>query len=265
MPTIQPTGPLQNKWVVNTRAEHQAQPLTEKLIAAGANVISFPLLCITPPENLETVERQLASLKDYDLAIFISTNAVEQTFNKIDTSVLKTLKLACVGQKTGLALKQHGLDSDFCPERYFNSEALLALDELQKFIPGKKIALIKGDGGRDLLKKSLHKWGGDVKSIDVYQRTCPQHSLDLLKYHQQRQELDIIILTSGFSVQSFFTLAGATSGEKSEEIDWINSVTLLLGSERLKKHIPDTFSGKVIFAEDPHDDTLLKELTIAHG
>ncbi len=248
--------PLQTKWIVNTRAEHQALPLTEKLIAAGFNAISFPMLSIVAPENLKKVEHQLVSLEDYDLAIFISTNAVEQTLNKIDSTVLKTLKIACVGHKTALALKEHDLDIDFCPERFFNSEALLALDTFQKFIPGKKIALIKGEGGRDLLKKSLQKWGGDVNSIDVYRRTCPQHNLDLLKNHQQRQELDIIILTSGFSVDNFFTLAGNS--------DWINSVTLLLGSERLKKHIPDTFSGKIIFAEDPNDDTLLKELTIEH-
>lgn len=253
MQTIQPR-PLQNRWVVNTRAEHQAQPLNEKLIAAGANVINFPLLSIAAPENLEKVERQLASLADYDLAIFISTNAVEQTLNKIDTSVLKNLKLACVGEKTGLALKEYGLGIDFCPERFFNSEALLALDAFQKFIPGKKIALIKGEGGRDLLKKSLLKWGGDINSFDVYRRTCPQHNLDLLKNHQLRQELDIIILTSGFSVDNFFTLADKT--------DWIDSLTLLLGSERLKKHIPGNFKGKIIFAEDPNDNTLLKELTI---
>ena len=269
---MEPLGPLQNKWVVNTRAEHQAQPLNEKLIAAGANVISFPLLNIAASENLEKVEHQLASLEDYDLAIFISTNAVEQTLNKIDASVLKALKLGCVGQKTALTLKQHGLDIDFCPERFFNSEALLGLDTFQKFIPGKKIALIKGEGGRDLLEKSLLKWGGDVSSFDVYRRTCPQHSLDLLKNHQLRQELDIIILTSGFSVYNFFTLAGEISGtvETTAETmpdkkNWIDSLTLLLGSERLKKHIPDNFKGKVIFAEDPNDDTLLKELTIEHN
>ncbi len=265
---MEPLGPLQNKWVVNTRAEHQAQPLNEKLIAAGANVISFPLLNIAASENLEKVEHQLASLEDYDLAIFISTNAVEQTLNKIDASVLKALKLGCVGQKTALTLKQHGLDIDFCPERFFNSEALLGLDTFQKFIPGKKIALIKGEGGRDLLKKSLQKWGGDVSSFDVYRRTCPQHNLDLLKNHQQRQELDIIILTSGFSVYNFFTLAGGISGTaetKTDKKDWIDSLTLLLGSERLKKYIPGNFKGRVIFAEDPNDDTLLKALTIEHN
>ncbi|WP_299876219.1 uroporphyrinogen-III synthase [uncultured Cocleimonas sp.] len=254
--------PLQNKWVVNTRAEHQAQPLNEKLIAAGAHVIRFPLLNIEAPENLVKVEQQLASLADYDLAIFISTNAVEQTFNKIDPSVFKNIKLACVGKKTGLALKQFGLDIDFCPERFFNSEALLALDEFQQFIPGKKIALIKGEGGRDLLEKSLQKWGGEVSSIAVYRRTCPQHNLDLLKTHQQHQELDIIILTSGFSVDNFFTLADENSESAVTKNSWMNSLTVLLGSDRLKKHIPDNFKGKVIFAEDPNDDTLLKELTI---
>ncbi|MEB8431548.1 uroporphyrinogen-III synthase [Cocleimonas sp. KMM 6892] len=261
--------PLKNKWIVNTRAAHQAQPLTEKLRDAGATVINFPLLEIEAPENYEDVEQQLSALEQYDLAIFISTNAVERTLDKVDVSTLKKLKLACVGKKTGLALKKHGLDSDFCPERFFNSEALLALDAFQQFIPGKNIALIKGEGGRDLLQKSLLKWGGDVDSINVYRRTCPQHNLALLKNHQQRQELDIIILTSGFSIDHFFELADkhsetavTNSNNKSNENNLMNSVTLLLGSERLKSHIPDSFKGKVIFAEDPNDDTLLKELTI---
>ncbi len=257
---MEPPLPLQNKWIVNTRAEHQAQPMNKKLSAAGANVISFPLLSIKAPESLEAVEHQLASLEDYDIAIFISTNAVEQTLNKIDSSVLNSLKLACTGSKTALALKENGFEIDFCPERFFNSEALLALDSFQEFVPGKKIAIIKGEGGRNLLTKTLQKWGGDVTSIDVYRRTCPQLNLDLLKNHQQREELDIILLTSGFSIYNFFALADTFS----EKNKWINSLTLLLGSERLKKHIPSTFKGKVLFAEDPNDDTLLKELTIEY-
>ncbi len=261
--------PLQNKWVVNTRAKHQAQPLNKMLIAAGANVIQFPLLNIEAPENLEKVEQQLASLEDYDLAIFISINAVKQTLNKIDANILQKLKLACVGEKTGLALKEHGLDIDFCPERFFNSEALLALDAFQQFIPGKKITLIKGEGGRNLLEKSLQKWGGDVETFDVYRRVCPQQNLDLLKNHQQRQELDIMLFTSGFSIDKFFTLAGfldeKSADTNTDKNQWINAMTLLLGSERLKSHIPGDFKGNVICAEDPNDETLLKELMIEYG
>ncbi len=258
--------PLKNKWIANTRAEHQAQPLTKKLLAAGANVIHFPLLSIEPPKNLKEVEQQLALLGNYDLAVFISSNAVEQTLNKIDARVLKTLKLACVGEKTGLVLKAHDLKIDFCPKQFFNSEALLALDAFQKFIPGKKIALIKGHGGRKLLEKSLRKWGGDINTIEVYRRTCPNHNIDFLKKYHQHQELDIIILTSGFSVCNFFTLAGNLSdsskaGANNKE-DWIDSLTLLLGSERLQKYVPDNFKGRVIFAEDPSDETLLKELSV---
>ena len=94
-----------------------------------------------------------------------------------------------------------------------------------------------------------------------------------MKNHKQCEELDIILLTSGFSVYNFFALAGIFSDtnaddyaeNEAENNDWINSLTLLLGSERLKKHIPSTFKGKVIFAEDPNDDTLLEELTIVYG
>ena len=135
---------LKNKWIVITRPEHQAQELSKKLLKVGGCPIHFPLIEIKPIIDLASVKHQLDSLQDYDLIIFISANAVEQTLDYLPAESLASVKIASVGKKTAQALTNCGVNVDFCPEQIFNSEALLAIPEFQKFIKGKKIAIIRG-------------------------------------------------------------------------------------------------------------------------
>jgi len=248
---------LKDKWIAITRPSHQAKVLTNKLEESGAHVIQFPLIEIGPPRNLEDIKAQLDNLNDYDLAIFVSANAVVHCLNLVEPNSFKAIKIASTGKKTAEVLEQHELYVDFYPERFFNSEALLALPQLQKFSEGKKIAIIRGDDGRNLLRDKLIQLGAHVDYINVYSRTCPQVSLSLLKQSWDRHQLDIVILTSGTSVISFFQLAA--------DEPWINKLTLLLGSQRLQQKIPEQFQGKILIAEDPSDETIYQVLKTKYG
>ena len=245
--------PLKDKWIVITRPAHQSENLKCKLELGNANPILFPLIEITPPADLDLVKKQLDNLQAYDLVVFVSANAVKHTFEKISPSVLQNVKVATTGKKTADALEQLGIKIDFCPKDIFNSEALLAMPEFSDYCVDKKIAIIRGEGGRDLLCHELQKKGASVDYINTYQRVCPQKDLDVLEQRTKQGELDVILLTSGTSVANFFTLA--------QEKNWINQLTLMLGSPRMQKKIPDSFQGKLLIAEDPSDETLFKKLT----
>lgn len=251
------TQSLKNKRIVITRPSHQAKNLQTKLQAAGAEAILFPLLEITPPKDLAFIQKQLENIADYELVIFVSANAVEQTFKWIKVDSLKPIKIATTGKKTAATLTKLGIEIDFCPDQIFNSEALLAMPKFPLFCKDHKVVIIRGEGGRDLLKKSLLKIGAKVDYINAYQRSCPQKNLDFLKLQQRQSKLDVILLTSGSSVTNFFSLA------KNEE--WINDLTLLLGSPRMQKQIPSSFRGKLLIADDPSDETLYKKLIATHG
>ncbi|MCF6190366.1 MAG: uroporphyrinogen-III synthase [Cocleimonas sp.] len=245
--------PLKNKWIVITRPSHQSENLKRKLESVGAKPVLFPLIEITPPADLGLIEKQLETLQDYDLVIFVSANAVTHSFEKISPSILQNVKVATTGKKTADALEQLGIKTDFCPKEFFNSEALLAIHEFSDYYAGKKIAIIRGEGGRNLLRDELQKKGASVDYINTYQRVFPQKDLDVLEQRAKQGELDVILLTSGTSVAKFFGLA--------QEVNWINQLTLMLGSPRMQKKIPGSFQGKLLVAEDPSDETLYKKLT----
>jgi len=244
---------LKGKWIVITRPEHQAKSFTQNIHKAGGCLLHFPLIAITPFNDIETLKK-LNELIGYDVVIFVSSNAVEQCVKLIGTDILKGKTLVTTGKKTAQALTNHKLSVDFCPEKYFNSEALLGIEAFKEKSKGKKIAIIRGSSGRDFLKNNLTDLGASVDYIDVYSRHCPQQNLKQLKISWQQNKLDVVLLTSASSTASFFELA------KNE--DWVNELTLLIGSSRMQHEIPAQFKGKILIAEDPSDETLFKKLTL---
>jgi len=250
---------IKNKWVVITRPIHQAENIQKKLEEAGAHTLLFPLIEISDPKDPARAKLQLATLYKYDLVIFISPNSVVQSLKWLDKSALLTsnTKIAAIGKKTAEVLTQQGLSADIVPKLLFNSEAFLELPDIQQLSMRqsniKNIAIVRGDSGRNLLHDTLVKRGANVDYIDTYQRHCPQTDTHILKQHWQRKELDIIMLTSGSSVANLFNL--------SKGDDWINHVTLLIGSQRMQRYIPSSFTGRLLIADDPSGETLLEVLS----
>lgn len=249
---------LKNKWIVITRPIHQAKAIKKRLESAGANIILFPLLEIVEPENIGLAKQQLAQIEMFDLIIFVSPNAVKQSLKWLDKSKLINIKnkIATIGKKTAAALDEYGISADICPDKPFNSEAFLALPQIKAIGSSasqiKKIVIIKGESGRNLLYDSLIKQGAHVEKIDTYKRSCPQQDSSILKQHWLRGELDMILLTSSTSIINLFDLT--------ENEDWFNQVHLLVGSQRMKKSVPDSFEGNLLIAEDPSDETLFETL-----
>ncbi len=243
---------LNDKWVVITRPAHQTKNLRLKLEGAGASSILFPLLEIIEPDNLAKTKKQLENIQAYELLIFVSANAVEQFFKWITPTILGKAKIATTGKKTAETLKKYGVKVDFCPAEIFNSEALLAEPKFKYFSANKKIAIIRGEGGRDYLQHQLQVSGATVDYINTYQRICPQKDLVILEEYANKDKLDTVLLTSGASVENFFRLANKAS--------WVNTLTLVIGSPRMEKKIPNSFQGKLVIAEDPSDETLYKKL-----
>jgi len=173
---MNPTGPLAGKTIVVTRPRAQAGPLAAAIAAQGGQPLIFPLLEIAPAADPQLLAAAVARLADYSLAVFISPNAVDYALPAILARGPWPAGLlpAAVGQGTVRALVAHGVTGCIAPSERFDSEALLALPELAgERVAGRRVAIFRGDGGRELLADTLRERGAEVDCIACYRRSGP--------------------------------------------------------------------------------------------
>lgn len=198
-----------NKRVLVTRPAGQAERLCSLIEAAGGEAVRLPALEIHPLEDTSQLESLVAALDNFQLAVFVSVNAVQMGLPFIlDRRPWPAgVKLAAVGPTSTRAIEHYGLSVDYVPEHEFSSEGLLAVDALQD-MHGKRVVIFRGKGGRSKLYDSLTARGAEVEYAEVYQRTCPvvdyQTMLELL----QQDNLDVISVSSNESLQNLFHMAG---------------------------------------------------------
>lgn len=246
--------PLNDKWVVITRPEHQAENLRLKLECAGANVLLFPLQEIKQLENQKGLQEKLSTITCYDLAIFISPNAVEHTLKKVDAVLFGSLKVAAIGGKTKKALEGKGIKVDFCPDGVSNSESFLLMPDMLEFADKKNIVILRGKGGRDLIRDTLLQSSRSVDYIEVYERCFPHENIQVLAEHYYQNKLDIILVTSGHGLSNLFQFVYENS--------WLSEVALMLGSKRMKEQALslEEHYGELFYSVDPTDEAMFLQL-----
>ena len=213
--------------VVVTRPEHQAGNLRRLIEAAGGQVILFPTLAIAPPQDPQAVLTLLQRLAQFDLAVFISPNAVDYGLRyAADVGGLPShLQIAAVGAGTARALHAAGHPPTLVPEHDFNSEALLALAALQQ-VAGKKVIIFRGEGGREHLADTLRSRGAQVEYVQVYRREKPPVDRAVLLDVWARNGISAIVVTSNESLQNLYDLVG------SEGQTYLRDAQLVVVSER---------------------------------
>ena len=160
------TLPLDGVTIVVTRPAAQASRLLELARAAGAACVPYPTLQIDPIALDDATCAHLKS-RAWDWAIFTSANAVESALEQCSAPL--AARHAAVGRATARTLEQHGIKVDACPESA-NSEGLLELQEFAA-LAGRGVLLVKGSGGRELLRDALRARGADVLELAVYRRS----------------------------------------------------------------------------------------------
>jgi uroporphyrinogen-III synthase len=167
--------PLAGLKIAVTRPREQAAPLARLIEQAGGIPVLFPLLDIAPAADQAALREQLSRLARFDLAIFISPNAVHYGMAAIRAAggLPQSLKIATVGQGSAKALRELGIDGVIAPAERFDSEGLLAMPELQQ-VAGWRVLIFRGDGGRELLGDTLRARGAAVEYAACYRRSRPQ-------------------------------------------------------------------------------------------
>jgi uroporphyrinogen III methyltransferase/synthase len=194
--------PLFGKRVVVTRAREQASWLKRLLEDAGAQVVQFPTIEITPPASFESLDRVIGAIADYQWLIFTSTNGVSAFFERLrqqgkDARCLAGVMVAAVGESTAEDLRARGVEADLIPAKFQSTALLPLLDENQK---GIRTAVVRAAQGRDELIDELHRRGGEVDLAIAYETQRVTAAAGEL------HDVDIVTFTSGSTVDNFFEL-----------------------------------------------------------
>ena len=202
-------GPLTGRGIVVTRPAHQAEPLAGLIRAEGGNAIVFPVLEILDTADIQPLIEVIDRLDDYNLAIFISPNAVMRAMNQI---VARRpwpagLLAAAVGKGSVKELKRFGLSDVIAPARVFDSERLLDLPQLQS-VAGQRVIIFRGDGGRELLGDTLIARGASVEYVECYRRVRPRTDAAPLLKAWARNEVHAVCVTSSEGLRNLFEMVG---------------------------------------------------------
>lgn len=201
-------GPLAGRSIVVTRPQAQSAALAAAIVAAGGTPLVLPLLEISALEDLQPLQQAATSLANYALAVFISPNAVDYSLPTLlaGKSWPQGVIPVAIGQGTVKTLAVHGISGCVVPQNTFDSESLLTLPELQEAaVRGKRIVILRGDGGRELLADTLRARGAEVDCVSCYRRSAPAGFAPWLQAWQAGK-LDAVTVSSSEGLR--YLLAG---------------------------------------------------------
>lgn len=221
-------APLAGRAVLVTRPAHQAGQLAELIEAAGGKAVLFPVLEILEAADVGMINALIDRLDEFDLAIFISPNAVNKAMNLIRgrRELPAGLKIAAVGRGSSKELKRYGIAEIIAPQAQFDSEHLLALPEMQH-VAGKRIIIFRGEGGRELLGDTLAARGAQIEYAECYRRGKPDASAAGLLYLWARGELHAVSVTSTEGLRNLFEMVGKLGRE------WLKKTPLFVPHARI--------------------------------
>ncbi len=199
--------------VINTRPLARALALQTALVDAGATVLSLPLLQIEPLALSTEATQWLLDLDRYCWVFVVSPTAAELGLQHAADYWPQwpvAVEWLAVGESTAQVLRQ-ALISPIVPAEE-SSEGLLRLPVFQQLKTGDRLLVLRGAGGRNLVRDNLNSLGVRVDYIELYRRCLPVETTAIWqKIVQQNGLPNIVVLTSGESLAHWLSIAGTSA------------------------------------------------------
>ena len=226
---------LQGQVILNTRPQHQQGELTRMLQQDGARVLGFPVIDIELNQDPQQQAWLAQTVADRDMLLFVSRNAVDGAFAMIEPGQLAPgTRFGVIGSATrqalATALAGSAFDIDAClvAGEPFNSETLLESAALHE-VAGRRILILRGQQGRNLLGDELARCGAEVEYAEVYQRRLPVLPAAAFGELVAGQFPSLVVLTSAEGMHNLMRLVDADSARALLRTPW------LLISERMRE------------------------------
>ncbi len=192
----------------------------------------------------------LPNIAGYDLAIFISANAVEHglaAMNRVAMPYTSLPQVATIGRGTASLLELQGIVGVACPSEP-SSASLLHMPTVQALDPSAKVIVFRGVGGKEQIAGSLRARGIGVHYAEVYERRRPR----ALKLSFADFYPDVILVTSRDGLQNLYAM---TTDKARDSL--LRLPTLLGSRSMLDLHEKLGFRQPAEVAASPLDDDMI--------
>jgi len=236
--------------LISTRPNNTNTKLLSELEDTNISVLNYPLTKISPLDNYQTFDSFLENLNMYQHIIFISTNAVHFFLERLKIlSIImpKDLLFSSIGPTTKKLLQKHLPVFVHSPKKEFDSEHLLKEDIFNN-VSGKKILIVRGEGGRETLKQELEQRGAEVSYGECYIRDYIDVDLNCLKENLMNYHYKFMLITSTNSALHLLAQL------KDTNIDWLQDIKIVVNHKAIKDQLNLIFKTILIAQNiEPHN------------
>lgn len=204
--------------LVVTRPVQQSADFVRRAQVMGFDVQQFPLLEIQSLADQSVLKAIVERLDEFDMVAFVSPNAIDALFSHIEHWPVGTT-IAVMGQGSRSALRKYGVTEQnaniISPSNLLKTDSETLLEELDfTRLEGRRVLIVRGDSGRELLADALRERGVLVENITAYKRTAPL--FDNAKQQQLRllsQQVAHWVITSSEALRNLLSWTNILSGD----------------------------------------------------
>ncbi|KGQ70126.1 uroporphyrinogen-III synthase [Chelonobacter oris] len=184
--------------ILVTRPEPNGETLCQLLNQHGFATLYTPLFSIEKGSDLNRLPQQLQNLQSGDYVFAVSKNAIrysDQVLKNIGLRWRSDLHYFTVGRRSAEYLTALGENPVAYPYPNENSEGLIRLPQMQQ-LSNKRLLILRGNGGRELLRRQAEIRGATVDVLECYQRIPKEYDNIQQISIWKRAGINTIIVTS---------------------------------------------------------------------
>jgi len=237
--------------VLVTRPKNQATPLARAIERCGGTAIRFPSIKIVARKAAD-IANDADRLAAPDITIFVSSNAVRQGL-----AYARDGLVVAVGPASAAAIEATGRDVNITPASGFDSEHLLAEPALAD-VAGRRIRIIRGQDGRELLARTLRERGAQVDYLAVYERALPGYTADEIATLAGKWRSGHINVVTAMSIASYQNLVALLPDST---LELLATTPLVTPAERVLQDAVSKFPGlPTALAAGPDTDNMVDSI-----
>ena len=254
--------------VLVTRPAHRQAQLCQLLQNNALQPIPFATIEIAArnPQHSDygRLKQHILDLDLFDVIICVSANAAEIGAELIEDywpQLPLGINWIAIGAASARALEKFDIQAQ-TPTSGQDSEALLQLPQLQQ-LAGKKVLILKGNSGRQLLSETLSDRGAIITEAILYDRLIATYTDQQINNCLYNSGLSAILVTSGEALCNLTTIAAGSL--KQFKHNSLLATPLIVPSARVAKIASTQGYYRITVARAADDQAMLAALLTVKG